>query len=296
MEPEFSFYTSADFGRVYQFIRQLEADSLPYDRVRFQFTLGLNGLGGFERTCGIWEDRQGIVAMVMTEGDPQQEETFFIFRSDLCKTPALLTRMCEFAERFTSRVSDNQQQNGYRLCLPSSDVFVSGFLQKRGYKKTSNKVRMLIKPYSEPEEVVLPKGFTIRDGRTVASFYTALAHNHSFRYNQVSDKGERGFEKIRKMPDYRPELDLVVFDPEGQPAGFANFWISDTSDIAVLEPLGVVWWHRRLGLGKALITEGINRTRAHGCTQLIGGDQPFYWTLGFEPQREDDYWAWTSSP
>ncbi|MBP1040212.1 GNAT family N-acetyltransferase [Vagococcus sp. BWB3-3] len=302
MKPIFSFYTSADFGRVSQFIRQLKVAYLPYDGVRFQFTLGLhidfvgNGLeGGFERTCGIWEDRQGIVALVMTEGGTQWEETFFLFRSDEDKSTELLPRMCEFAERFTSRVSADQQQNQYRLCLPSSDLVIANFLRKRGYQRTTDKERTLIKPYSDPEEVILPEGFTIHDGRTVTPFYTALAHNHSFRYNQENDGGQRGFEKIRQMPDYRPELDLVVFDPEGQPAGLANFWVSDKTDIAVLEPLGVVWWYRRLGLGKALITEGINRTRVHGCTQLIGGDQPFYWALGFEPQRTDDYWAWTSS-
>ena len=99
---------------------------------------------------------------------------------------------------------------------------------------------------------------------------------------------------MRTMPDYRPELDLILLDSEGQPAGLANFWISEKSRTAVLEPMGTVWWYRRMGLGKALITEGINRTRAYGCYQLIGGDQPFYWNLGFEAQKEHYFWSWSS--
>ena len=76
----------------------------------------------------------------------------------------------------------------------------------------------------------------IKDARTVLPFYQALAHNHSFRYNQENDGCEKGFVKMRTMPDYRPELDLILFDSEGQPAGLANFWVSEKSKIAIIEP------------------------------------------------------------
>ncbi len=303
MKPKFSFYTANDFGRVHQFIRSRElSDYLPYERVRFQFSLGLhidfidNGLqGGFERTCGIWEDNDGIVSLVLTEGGTCWAETFFVFRSEKDKTEELLSRMCDFGERFTSKISDDRKINSYKLSVSEDDVDLSNFLIARGYTKTAYKERVLIKVYSEePERVELPDGFSIQDARTISPFYTALAHNHSFRYNQDNDGGERGFAKIRTMPDYRPELDLVIFDPEGQPAGLANFWVNEKSKIAYLEPLGTVWWYRCMGLGKALITEGINRTRAYGCTQLVGGDQQFYWDLGFEPQKEHYFWSWTS--
>jgi len=207
----------------------------------------------------------------------------------------LFKRMCDFAEHFTSKVSDDRKTNHYKLCVPKDDMALSSFLAERGYKKTDGRYRVMIKSYpTKPETVILPDGFTIRDARTVPPFYTALAHNHSFRYNQYNDGCEKGFAKIRTMPDYRPDLDLLLFDPEGQPAGLANFWISERSKTAYLEPLGTVWWYRRMGLGKALITEGINRTRTCGCTQLIGGDQQFYWDLGFEPKREHFFWAWSS--
>ena len=303
MKPRFSFYTAADFGRVYQFLRNHpSSDFLPYERVRFQFSVGLhldfvdNGLqGGFERTCGVWEDQAGIASLVLTEGGSRWGETFFVFRCEEDKTEALLESMCSFAERFTSKIAEDGKSNAFKLCVTEDDAVVSAFLSQRGYVKTQDRQRTMIKSYSaQPENVILPDGFTIQDARTVPPFYTALAHNHSFRYRQDNDGAERGFAKIRTMPDYRPELDLVLFDAEGQPAGLANFWISEKSKIASLEPLGTVWWYRRMGLGRALITEGINRTRKYGCTQLIGGDQPFYWDLGFEPQKEHYLWSWSS--
>lgn len=203
--------------------------------------------------------------------------------------------MCDFAERFTSKISDDRKSNRYNLCVSDNDSVLLDFIAERGYKKSDGGQRIMIKPYpEEPEKVVLPEGFTIRDARTTTTFYTALSHNHSFRYNQENDGCEKGFAKIRTMPDYRPELGLVLFDPEGHPAGLANFWISEKSKTASLEPLGTVWWYRRMGLSKALITEGINRTRAYGCTELIGWEQPFYWELGFESRKEYGFWSWSS--
>ena len=302
-KPKFSFYTPADFGRVYKFLRNREASGfIPYENVRFQFCLGIhidfvdNGLqGGFERTCGIWEDQSGIVSLVLTEGGTRWAETFFIFRSEKVKTNELLARMCDFAERFTSKVSDDRKSNHYRLCVTEDDKILSEFVMKRGYTRTDKRERTMIKVYpDEPEKVILPEGFAIHDACTISPFYSALAHNHSFRYYQDNDGCEKGFTKIRTMPDYRSDLDLVLFDPEGQPAGLANFWVSENSKTACVEPLGTVWWYRRMGLGKALITEGINRTREHGCTQIIGGDQPFYWELGFTKHKEHYFWSWSS--
>ena len=304
MKPTFSFYTPTDFGRVYHFLRSSPGnDYLPYERVRFQFCLGIHmdfvdyGLhGGFERTCGLWQDNSGIVSLVLTEGGTRWGETFFVFRSENDKSNDLLNRMCNFAERFTSKVADSTKTNSYSLCVSDNDETLINFLTKRNYQKSDSQGQTPIKAYSnEPEKVCLPDGFTIKDARTVSPFYQALAHNHSFRYNQNNDGAEKAFAKMRTMPDYRPELDLILFDSENQPAGLANFWISEKSKTAYLEPLGIVWWYRRMGLGKALITEGINRTREYGCSQLLGGDGAFYTALDFEPKREHyTSWDWTS--
>ena len=303
MKPTFSFYTPADFGRVYHFLRtSSDNDFLPYERVRFQFCLGLHidGLeGGFERTCGIWQDSSGIVALALTEGGTRWGETFFVFRREADKTPELLGRMCDFAERFTSKISDDRKSNSYSLEISDNDQVLIQFLSAREYKKTGDAGRALVKAYSpEPENVHLPDGFVIKDARTVSPFYQTLAHIHSFRYNQENDGREREFAKLRTMPDYRPELDLILFDKENQPAGLACFWVSEKSKTAVLEPLGTVWWYRRMGLGEALITEGINRTRTYGCNALLpaGGSGPFYEKMGFVPQG-DTYstWGWTSN-
>lgn len=303
MKPQFSFYTPGDFGRVLAFLHAIPEPHPTYQACRFQFCMAyhvqaLRLKGGFEQTCGIWEDGDGIAALVMTEGGTHWGDTFFIFRSDADKTSDLLRRMCEFAERFTSKVAGDRKSNAFRLCISEQDDVLKGFAAERGYQKTEAYERAMILSYTDDlQPIALPEGFTIRDARSFAPQMSALAHQHSFRYSQDfgdDDGVERAFAAIRAMPDYRPELDLVLFDPEGQPAGLANFWIDQGTQTAHLEPLGVVWWHRRMGLARALILEGVHRTRKLGCIQMAGGDQPFYWDLGFQEKAKSHFWAWST--
>lgn len=304
MNPVFSFYSDDDFGRVLRFIKAASAQaSYPYEAVRFQFSRALHphmggaGFAGyFSQTCGIWEDAGGIAALSMTEGDSRRGEAFFLFRSLDERTPELARRVFTFAERFASKVSADRKSNALTVMIPEEDALLARIAAGRGYEMTDGVERVMIKEYGDgPLEVALPEGFVIRDARAVPPSATALAHAHAFRYDQPDDGVARGFAAIRAMPDYRPELDLVLFDGEGQPCGLANHWVDEASRTATLEPLGVAWWYRGMGLGRALIHEGVNRTRALGCARMIGGDQPFYEALGFAPQPGRDAHAWRLS-
>jgi len=59
---------------------------------------------------------------------------------------------------------------------------------------------------------------------------------------------------------YREELDLVAVTPNGVIASFCTFRMDPYSNIINLEPMGTNPEYRRMGLGKALITEGIKRS------------------------------------
>jgi GNAT superfamily N-acetyltransferase len=63
---------------------------------------------------------------------------------------------------------------------------------------------------------------------------------------------------------YREELDLVAVTPEGTIASFCTFRLDPTSKIISLEPMGTNPDYRRLGLGKAIMTEGIKRSMKYG--------------------------------
>ncbi|MFW9996735.1 MAG: GNAT family N-acetyltransferase [Candidatus Odinarchaeota archaeon] len=67
-------------------------------------------------------------------------------------------------------------------------------------------------------------------------------------------------EWIANCSFYREEIDLVAVTPDGIIASFCTFRLDPHSKITSLEPMGTNPDFRRLGLGKALLTEGIKRS------------------------------------
>jgi GNAT superfamily N-acetyltransferase len=67
-------------------------------------------------------------------------------------------------------------------------------------------------------------------------------------------------EWITSCSFYRKELDIIAVTPNGIIASFCTFRIDPNSGIICLEPMGTNPDFRKLGLGKALLTEGIKRS------------------------------------
>lgn len=109
-------------------------------------------------------------------------------------------------------------------------------------------------------EITPPDGFTFRtlDGQVEA--YVEL-HQTAFgsKNMQVSWRA-----RTLTMPQYRPELDLLIVNQEGHPVAFCIGWIHGSA--GQIEPLGVHPDYQRLGLGRAVLLEGLRRLQAHGAT------------------------------
>ena len=117
----------------------------------------------------------------------------------------------------------------------------------------------------------------------------------SFNYTlPVGETGEKGFGDLRKMPGYKPELDLCVLDNEGKPVGFTIIWHNERMPYCEIEPLGVVWWCRRKGIARALVHEAANRVMglSSKCRGMLGGDQSFYFDLNFKVEAVNEIWDW----
>ena len=90
------------------------------------------------------------------------------------------------------------------------------------------------------------------------------------------------------MPQYIPELDVVAVAPDGRLAAFCICWLGPRIGEGYIEPLGVHPDFAGLGLGRAVLLEGLWRLQAHGAmTALIDryeGDESarvLYESLGF---------------
>jgi len=125
-----------------------------------------------------------------------------------------------------------------------------------------------IKPSSSPgksEASLVAEGYRLVSGKDTNPELKGHCHSLAFGYNGESPYHERiapAFRLMVAMPWYRPDLDLMILDPTGQPAAMMGFWYDEINRWAHLEPAGTVPEHRRKGLGRWLIQEGARRLAA----------------------------------
>lgn len=304
MSISFRYYTDEDFLKLEQLVLNSYAwSNPPWGVSRHEFSRGVHSAwanikDNWRHIVGIWEEDDNIISAVICEG-VWHGDVFFLFDSlKRQRDRELLERMFHHAETHLSCFKKDYENNTRYLhvVIPPEYDLVKKIAKERGYELSQKVERSLILPFSEKKfDIILPNGYRIIDGTQTPDFFLSNTHMFSFNYTlPIADTGERGFHDLRKMPGYKPELDLCVLDDEGKPVGFAIIWYNEKMTYCELEPLGVVWWHRRKGIGRALIYEAANRVMKMSpqCRGMLGGDQQFYWDLGFKVEKINEIWNW----
>ncbi|WBW96406.1 GNAT family N-acetyltransferase [Oceanirhabdus sp. W0125-5] len=305
MSITFRYYIDEDFLKLEELILASYKWGNPiWGFSRHEFCRGVHIAWGnvkdnWRHVVGVWEENGNIVSAVIFEG-VWHGDAFFLFDSlERQRDIKLLERMFHHAETHLSCFTKNYKDETRHLHLriPPEYDLVRKVAKERGYGLSQKNERSLIMPFSGKKfEVILPEGYTIVDGKQTPDFFLSNTHMFSFNYTlPTAETGEKGFSNLRKMPGYNPELDLCVLDEEGKPVGFAIIWYNDKMPYCELEPLGVVWWCRRKGVARALIYEAANRVMkmAPQCRGILGGDQQFYWDLGFKVETVNEIWDWS---
>lgn len=71
-------------------------------------------------------------------------------------------------------------------------------------------------------------------------------------------------------------------------------WYTPDIDYAVVEPVATDPDYRRMGLGKAVVLEGVRRCFAEGANTIyVGSGQQFYSDIGFKPIAATRRWTKT---
>jgi predicted N-acetyltransferase YhbS len=69
-------------------------------------------------------------------------------------------------------------------------------------------------------------------------------------------------------------------------------WYDQEAGFAVIEPVATDPDYRKMGLGKAVVLEGIGRTGELGAkTALVGSSQQFYYSIGLRPFSTATIWS-----
>jgi predicted N-acetyltransferase YhbS len=87
----------------------------------------------------------------------------------------------------------------------------------------------------------------------------------------IARNGELVEARLRQCSLYDPTLDLAVEDSDGTVAGYALFWFDHLTLVGLLEPMRVEDKYQRRGLGRMLLTNGLDRLARKGARRLKVG-------------------------
>ena len=276
------FRDDRDFWRMRDFLREVfllnnrleRSWSLPrldYWRWHYIKTVGTQPM---EQVTCLWETADGrLGAWVHIIDSEAYLEVHPHFRS-----PELEDEMFACAGQILSRLDPAGPRTLFALA-DEDDPLRKQVLASRGYTHRDRPVYRWRRDLdgSIPEVKVAP-GYTIRSMGDAGEYHArALASWRTFHPNEPEDNfgGGGWLANLQSAPLYRRDLDIVAQAPDGGIAAFSTIFYDDFTRSAVCVLVGTAPRHQRLGLGKAVISEGLRRLQAMGGTRVFAN--------GFDP-------------
>ena len=160
----------------------------------------------------------------------------------------------------------------------------------------------------EPEELVeswmaadaRPDISALSDGYRLATRAATTERPHHMFGRMGPDVEQR----LKQTSLYRPDLDLLVLDSDGNHAATGLFWFDPETVIGVVEPMRTEDEHQRRGLARHILTAGVDLLVKAGAERIkicYASDNPasghLYRSAGFTPVKQTDVYAGgTSTP
>jgi GNAT superfamily N-acetyltransferase len=291
------YHHAADYTRVSQFlIRHYRPDNLDgnwiepaWEYAHFHSMMDAANLSKW----GIWEENGEIVGVAHYEW--RMGEAFFQFH------PAyrhLRQEMLDYAE---THLLGQRQSDGQKFLMAyvnDKDVEFLDLVKGRGYQKDPGETRPMAKfaiPRPFPA-IELPAGYRLQslaDDPDWAKVHRVLWRG--FDHGEVPPITDEDKEDRRRMfgtPTARRDLKIVTVAPDKEFASFCGMFYEPNGQFAYVEPVATDPAHRRLGLGKAAVLEGIRRCAELGASvAYVGSDQAFYLAMGFEVIYTSECWV-----
>jgi predicted N-acetyltransferase YhbS len=131
-----------------------------------------------------------------------------------------------------------------------------------------------------PAVAALPSGFRL----------ATRAGESQRPHHMIGRNGAAVAERLQQCSLYRPDLDLVVYDVDDEVAAYGLFWADPVTRVGLVEPMRTEDRHQGRGLGRGVLTAGLERLAASGCTRLkvsyrVGNEasKRLYLGTGFSP-------------
>jgi predicted N-acetyltransferase YhbS len=113
-------------------------------------------------------------------------------------------------------------------------------------------------------------------------------------FNHSGEPPEDELESRRRKlsaPSFRRDLTIVAVAPSGDYVSFCGMWMDYDNRVCYVEPVATDPDYRRMGLGTAVVLEGVRRCGTEGAkVAYVGSDQVFYRSMGFEMTCSQTPW------
>ncbi len=185
--------------------------------------------------------------------------------------------LAEHGEAMWGYVAGRHRHDVVDMIVPDDDDVLAA-AREAGFAPAELPLRTAWMQAAErPAVRALPEGYAVRS-------YAGGPHW------MVARNGEHVAERLAETSLYRRDLDLAVVAGD-EVAGYALFWADTVTGVGLVEPMRVEDEHAARGLGGVLLTEGLERLAAAGCTRFKVSFDPsntaaarLYLGAGFRPE------------
>jgi len=225
-----------------------------------------------EETVFIWETESGQIAAVL---HPEDRGCVFLqIHPDFCTTELEEEMIATAEKHLTSATLDRDGKPRVWVWADSQDKVLQEVLTQRGFQLM---VRAGLAEYKhrrsldEPlPDVPVTPGYTMHAlGDGLELLERCYAMGLGFRKDDVNAaRAKRDhpewYRSLQSAPLYRRDLDLIAVAEDGSIAAFCTIWFDDVTRTACFEPIATVPAHRKRGLARAIMTEGMHRLKHMG--------------------------------
>ena len=223
------------------------------------------------RDLRLWEDPQGrLLALAwFEEYDGVDWQLHPELERDASQRDRIQDEILGWGAAHPERRVGEDGPELWTWALDEGDEERIAFLTGRGFKPDAFHMLQMCCDLSRPKrEAPLPDGWTVRHVGGEQEWEERVeAHREVWHPSRVTLAAYRC---LRACAGYTPELDLIAVSPEADTFGaYALVWHDPANRTGEFEPVGTRPAYRRMGLGRAVIIEGLRRLRDRGCDAAV---------------------------
>lgn len=281
-----------DYNKIRDFLIALDSHNYHFGRWDWMM-MNLNAEWAdpkYLEKVGIWEENNEIVALVTYDCKPG--EAWLLTKKGYEK---LKQEMLFYAKENFSK------GNEFRVLILDGDLGTQNIASQNGFYPTQEREWDAIH-LMEPEKLlyILPNGFKIKSFEENFDLYKYgqslwKGFNHEMKeegpFYLYWEKHSENYKKEWNRPNIELYLKIFVEAPNGDYVSHCGMWFDKKSKSALVEPVATEPAYRKMGLGKAVVLEGLKRCKELGAIKtFVGSSQQFYYSIGFRPYATSTWW------